>query len=103
MTSKDSRDGELMMRYEVDNGRLVTESALIERINEKLSEDSQDRREMQMTGSPSIGNFYEHQNEIINRDGDIDLDAIGRELGVLAPDETIAHCTRLPSGSNDAA
>jgi hypothetical protein len=81
------------MNSEIENGRRVTESALIERINEKLSDDSRDRKEMQMTGSPSIGNFYEHSNELANRGGALDLESIGRELGVLAPDETIAHCT----------
>jgi len=81
------------MRYEVDNGKLVTESALIERINEKLMGESREQKEVQMTGSPSFGHFYENGNEIAERPGDIDLDSIGRELGVLAPDETIAHCT----------
>lgn len=81
------------MNYEIENGRRVTESALIERINEKLSEESRDRKEVQMTGSPSVGNFYENANGIADREGAVDLESIGRELGVLAADETIAHCT----------
>jgi hypothetical protein len=79
------------MNYEVDNGRRVTESALITRINRKLIDDSQDQRETQMMGSPSFGHFYEHENELADRSGTIDLESIGRELGVLAPDETIAR------------
>jgi hypothetical protein len=86
------------MNSEIENGRRITESALIERINEKLSDDSRDRKEMQMTGSPSVGNFYEHANEFADREGAVDLESIGRELGVLAPDETIAHCTDSNSG-----
>ena len=81
------------MNNEIENGRRVTESALIERINEKLSDVSHDQKQMQMSGSPSIGNFYESENELANRGGPVDLESIGRELGVLAPDETIAHCT----------
>jgi hypothetical protein len=81
------------MSDQTENGRRVTEAALIERINEKLSNDSSDRREMQMAGSPSIGNFYAHPNELAISDGALDLESLGRVLGVLAPDETIAHCT----------
>jgi hypothetical protein len=82
------------MRYEVENGRRVTGSALIDRINKKLTDDSRDQRDRQMAGSPSFGHFYEHPNELANRDGSIDLESIGRELGVLAPDESVAGCDR---------
>jgi hypothetical protein len=80
------------MRYEAANGRRVTESALITRINKKLTDDSQDRKELQMSESPSIGNFYEHANELAGRKDTIDLESIGHELGVLANDEIVVRC-----------
>jgi len=88
------------MRYEVENGRRITESALVERINKKLTDESQDLKESQMAGSPSIGNFYGQDSELVDRKDTIDLEAIGRELGVLASDETIAHCTDPQSRSD---
>ena len=53
------------MRYEVENGRRITESALVERINKKLTDESQDLKESQMAGSPSIGNFYGQDSDVI--------------------------------------
>ena len=81
------------MRYEVENGRRITESALVDRINKKLAHESQDLKESQMAGSPSVGNFYGQDGELGAGKEPIDLEAIGRELGVLASDETIAHCS----------
>jgi hypothetical protein len=40
-----------------------------------------------MTESPSFGNFYADTNEIADRPGDIDIESIGREIGVLRDDE----------------
>lgn len=84
------------MKYEAENGRRVTESALIDRINEKLIGDSEDLRDIQMTGSPSLGHFFGQEYELIDREDTIDLESIGRELGVLASDETIARSEAEP-------
>jgi hypothetical protein len=78
------------MNKNVTGSRWVTESALIERINERLTDDSRNLKDQQMEGSPSIGHFYEQPNET-GRPGSIDLEAMGRELGVLALDESVAR------------
>jgi hypothetical protein len=64
---------------------------LIERINLRLSTDSQNRKESRMTGSPSFGHFYENTNSIADIADSIDLESFGRQLGVLMPGETIAN------------
>ena len=87
--------------YEIENGRRVSESALIERINKKLADESLDLKAIHMAGSPSIGHFYEQDSEHGDRKDTIDLEAIGRELGVLASDETIARTTGPLSDNHD--
>ena len=89
------------MESETNSGGRVTESALIERINRKLVGDSQDQKAAQMTGSPSLGHFFCQENELIDREDTIDLESIGRELGVLAPDETIARLEAEPVSTTE--
>ncbi|HEY2866749.1 MAG TPA: hypothetical protein VGJ02_06635 [Pyrinomonadaceae bacterium] len=67
----------------------ISQSVLIERINERLTTDSQDLKESRMSESPSLGHFYEHPDAIAEGHGTADLESIGRELGVLHPDETV--------------
>lgn len=71
--------------------RWVTESVLIERINERLTDDSHKQKESQMEGSPSLGHFYEQPDRANAGPGPIDIEAVGREMGVLAPDESVAR------------
>ena len=73
------------------NSKWVTESALIERINERLTDDSWSLKELMMEDSPSVGHFYEQPDGVSEQKGTIDIEAIGREMGVLAPDESIAR------------
>lgn len=83
------------MKQKVANAKWVTESALIARINERLADDSQKLKEFHMAGSPSFGHFYEQP--VAEHGGSINLETIGREMGVLAPDESIAESTRRPA------
>ena len=66
----------------------VSRDDLVQRINDQLTTDSESLQESRMDGSPSFGNFYADTNEIADRPGDIDIESIGRELGVLGDDET---------------
>lgn len=79
----------------------VTESVLIERINERLADDSRQTQNLRMEGSPSFGHFYEQLDSIDEHPGSIDLDAVGRAMGVLAPDEAIAHINASPRCDRD--
>jgi len=69
----------------------VTESILIDRINRKLSVDSQSLKESRMTGSPSFGLFYDHPTLISETARRTDLESIGRVLGVLLPGEHLGR------------
>ena len=71
--------------------RWVTESVLVERINERLADNSRTSKELQMEGSPSFGHFYEQPDPTDEYNDSTDLESMGREMGVLAPDEGIAH------------
>ncbi|HYJ91761.1 MAG TPA: hypothetical protein VEV84_10655 [Pyrinomonadaceae bacterium] len=77
------------MKAQISDDTRVSESALIERINKRLAVNSQDLKESRMIESPSLGHFYEHLNSIADRPGAIDLESIGRELGVLMPGEML--------------
>lgn len=68
----------------------VSRDDLMLRINRQLTSDSRSLQETRMEESPSFGNFYADTNEIAERPGDIDIESIGRELGVLGADETYA-------------
>ena len=72
----------------------VSRDDLVRRINEQLTSDGQSLQESRMTESPSFGNFYADTNEIADRPGYIDIESIGRELGVLRDDENyVEHTT----------
>jgi hypothetical protein len=86
------------MQEKVTSVKWVTESALMERINERLADDSRQLQDLRMDSSPSLGHFYEQPNSIDGHSGSIDLEAVGREMGVLAPDEAIAHISARRSG-----
>jgi len=79
------------MAPKFSNAKWVTESALIQRINERLADDSRALKELQMAGSPSIGHFYDQREVAVGPKGSIDIEAIGRKLGVLASDESVAR------------
>ena len=66
----------------------VSKDDLVQRINEQLTTDSRSLQELRMEESPSFGNYYAGTNEIAERPGDIDIESIGRELGVLGHNET---------------
>lgn len=78
------------MNNEAAGVRWITESVLIDRINARLADDSHQMKEVRMEGSPSFGHFYEHADSIGEFTGSIDLEAFGREMGVLAADESVA-------------
>ena len=71
----------------------VSRDDLVRRINEQLTSDGQSLHESRITESPSFGNFYADTNEIADRPGDIDIESIGRELGVLRDDENYIEST----------
>lgn len=73
------------MKNEMPSEQNISRSALIERINRKLADNSQDLKESRMTESPSLGHFYENQVSGEDEQGGIDLESLGRELGVLEP------------------
>jgi hypothetical protein len=74
-----------------DPNKDVSRDDLVQRINDQLGTDSESLQEQRMEESPSFGNFYADTNEIADRPGDIDIESIGRELGVLGDDETYAE------------
>jgi hypothetical protein len=74
----------------------VSRDDLVQRINGQLTTDSESLQEQRRSESPSFGNFYADINEIADRPGDIDIESIGRELGVLDDDETYAESTADP-------
>jgi len=65
----------------------ISTADLVRRINRQLTSDGRSLRESRMSESPSFGNFYADTNEIAERPGEIDIESIGRELGVLDDDE----------------
>lgn len=79
------------MMQKFSNIKWVTESALIERINERLTDESRTLKELKMADSPSFGHFYDQSDAVTEQKGSIDIEAIGREMGVLSPDECIAR------------
>ena len=81
------------MPQKFSNTKWVTEAALIGRINERLAEDSRALKEIRMEDSPSVGNLYDQSDGVADENGSIDIEAIGRRLGVLAPDESVARDT----------
>ena len=89
------------MQEKILSVKWVTESVLIERINERLADDSRTMRDLRMQGSPSFGHFYEQLNSIDKQPSSLDLEAVGREMGVLAPDEAIAHIAASPRIDRD--
>ena len=80
------------------NAKWVTESALIERINERLTDDSRSLKDLMMAESPSFGHFYDQHDGVTEQTGSIDIEAVGREMGVLAPDESVARDADPRSG-----
>ena len=80
------------------NAKWVTESALIERINERLTDDSRSLKDLMMAESPSFGHFYDQPDGVSEQTGSIDIEAVGREMGVLAPDESVARDSDPRSG-----
>ena len=66
-----------------------SDSVLIERINRRLEFDSQNRKKSRMDGSPSFGHFYAQSEPTPRTNGPIDIESIGRELGILKPSETV--------------
>jgi len=88
------------MQEKVSSVKWVTESVLIERINERLADDSRELQDLRMDSSPSLGHFYEQSDSIDDQSGSIDLETVGREMGVLAPDEAVAHISARRSGDD---
>jgi hypothetical protein len=80
------------------NAKWVNESALIERINERLTDDSRSLKDLMMADSPSFGHYYDQPDGVAERRGSIDIEAVGREMGVLAPDESVARDADPRSG-----
>jgi hypothetical protein len=80
------------------NDKWVTESALIERINERLTDDSRSLKDLMMADSPSFGHFYDQPEGVSEQTGPVDIEAVGREMGVLAPDESVARDAGPRSG-----
>ncbi|MFN6963706.1 MAG: hypothetical protein ACK4S4_08065 [Pyrinomonadaceae bacterium] len=70
-----------------DDESVVSRDELMRRINERLSSDSRELRDARMTGSPSFGNYYA-TGDAAEPSGDVDIESIGRELGVLRDDES---------------
>ena len=67
----------------------ISGSQLMERINRRLEAESQNRKEIRLDGSPSFGHFYA-QSEPTSEERDlVDIESIGRELGVLNDSETV--------------
>jgi hypothetical protein len=66
----------------------ISDSVLIERINRRLELNSQNRKESRMNESPSFGHFYAQSESGSERSGSIDIESIGRELGVIIPGES---------------
>jgi len=66
-----------------------SDSVLIERINRRLEFDSLNRKESRMDESPSFGHFYAQSEPTPGTNGPIDIESIGRELGILKPSETV--------------
>ena len=67
----------------------ISDSVLIEQINRRLEFDSQNRKESRMDESPSLGHFYAQSEPTPGTNGPIDIESIGRELGILKPSETV--------------
>jgi hypothetical protein len=68
-------------------GKSVTIPVLIQRINERLTRNGESQKQSRFAGSPSFGHFYADTNSIAERPDEIDIESIGRELGVLGADE----------------
>ena len=68
----------------------ISRSVLIGRINKQLAEDGEILRKLRESGSPSFGAFYADTNSIADRKEKLNLESIGRELGVLSSDEQVA-------------
>ena len=66
----------------------ISDSVLIERINRRLELNSQNRKQSRMGGSPSFGHFYAQLGPMPERTDPIDIESLGRELGVLKDSET---------------
>ena len=66
-----------------------SDSVLIERINRRLEFDSLNRKESRMDESPSFGHFYAQSDPMPGTNRPIDIESIGRELGILKPSETV--------------
>ena len=69
----------------------ISDSVLIERINRRLELNSQIRKESRMDESPSFGHFYAQSEPTPRTKGPIDIESIGRELGILKPGESRAE------------
>jgi len=79
----------------------VSRDDLVQRINEQLATDGRSLMESRIEESPSFGNFYADTNEIADRPGDIDIESIGRELGVLGDDETYSENNGVKEPESD--
>ena len=74
---------------EISITKEISSSVLVARINRKLETESQNQKKCRMDESPSFGHFYAHSEPIPERTDPIDIESIGRELGVLKDSETV--------------
>jgi len=74
---------------ETSGTKKISDSVLIERINRRLKLNSQNRKVARMDESPSFGHFYAQSEPISHRSGPLDIESIGRELGILNPIEAV--------------
>jgi len=72
-----------------DTKNEVSGSQLIERINRRLAAESQDRKDSRLDKSPSFGHFYAQSEPTPEENDPINIESIGRELGVLKDSETV--------------
>ena len=73
----------------IDSTNEVSGSQLIERINRRLAAESQNRKDSRLDKSPSFGHFYAQSEPAPEENASIDIESIGRELGVLKDSERV--------------
>jgi hypothetical protein len=71
----------------VAEGVPVSETALLQRINRALRGKTLHRARGKHT-APALGLYYVRTSEVVT-DKNVDIDALGRELGVLKPFESL--------------
>jgi hypothetical protein len=82
----------------------VTKSALIRRINRKLADEGVSVRASRGDDLRTFGDYYLANGRpgfTQVYDGDVNLDAKGRELGVLGAHEAVADYEHAPYDSRD--